>query len=101
MTEPVTESDRRATRKGVAAILYYVAAITCVALACRYFPSGMCGPGIDYIILLSACLMSFILWVRSAVLTFAKDKAYKYAFALHTLVCGGFLLLVAFSAMGS
>ncbi len=45
--------------------------------------------------------MSLILWVRSAVLMFGKDSVHKYAFAVHTLVCGGFLLLVTFSAMGS
>ncbi len=97
----MTELDRRAARKGVTAVLYYVAATMCVALAGHYLRSGMCGPGFDYIILLSACLMGLILWVRSAVLMFAKDKAYKYSFAVHTLVCGGFLLLVTFFALGS
>ncbi|HEX8530875.1 MAG TPA: hypothetical protein VF646_12680 [Cytophagales bacterium] len=70
-------------------------------MARHYFRSGMCGPGFDYIVLLSACLMSLILWVRSAVLLFAKDRVYQYSFVVHTLVCGGFLLLVTFSAMGS
>jgi hypothetical protein len=97
----MAERNRRATRKGATAVLYYVAATTCVALARHYFRSGMCGPGFDYIVLLSACLMSLILWVRSAVLLFAKDRVYQYSFVVHTLVCGGFLLLVTFSAMGS
>ncbi len=101
MIEPMTELDHRATRKGVTAVLYYLAALTCVALAGHYFRSGMCGPGFDYVILLSACLMSLILWVRSAVLLFVKESVYKYAFAVHTFMCGGFLLLVTFSAMGS
>jgi hypothetical protein len=101
MTEPMTELDRRAARKGGTAVLYYVAATTCVALAGHYLRSGMCGPGLDYIVLLSACLMGLMLWVRSAVLLFAKDKAYKYSFAVHTLVCGGLLLLVTFLALGS
>jgi hypothetical protein len=97
----MTEFSRRAVRKGAGAVLYYVAATAFVALAARYFRSGMCDPGLDYIAMLSACLMSLMLWVRSAVLLFARDKAYKYAFSVHTFVCGGFLLLVTFSAMGS
>ncbi len=96
----MTELDRRATRKGITAVLYYVAATTCVAWAGHYFRSGMCGPGLDFIVLLSACLLSLILWVRSAVLMFAKDKVYKYSFAVHTLVCGGCLLMIVL-AMGS
>ena len=94
MTESTTEPGRRATRKGVAAVLYYVAATAIAVLAGHYFRSGMCGPGIDYIVWVSACLMSLMLWVRSAVLMFAKDKAYKYSFAVHTLVCGGCLLMI-------
>jgi hypothetical protein len=101
MTEPMTQSDRKAARKGITAVLYYVVATTCVALAGHYLRSGMCGPGLDFIVLLSACLMGLILWVRSGVLMFAKEKAYKYSFAVHTLVCGGCLLLVTFLAIGS
>jgi hypothetical protein len=100
MTELMTELDRRAARKGVGVVLYYVAVTIFVAVAARYFRSGMCGPGLDLIALMLTCVASLILWGRSAVLMFAKDSIYKYSFAVHTLVCGGFLL-VTLLAMGS
>jgi hypothetical protein len=80
--------------------LYYVAVTIFVALAARYFRTGMCGPGLDMIAFMLTCVVSLILWVRSAVLMFAKDSVYKYSFAMHTLVCGGFLLVTVL-AMGS
>jgi hypothetical protein len=94
-------SDDTAVRKGVGTVVYYVVVSISVILAYKYFPSGMCAPGLNVLVLLGACVVSLVLWVRSAVLMFAKDKAYKYSFSVHSLVCGGFLLLLTMLAMGS
>lgn len=84
--------DDTAVRKGVGTVVYYIVVIISVMLAYKYFPSGMCAPGLNVLVSLGACVVSLILWVRSAVLMFARDKVYKYSFSVHTFVCGGFLL---------
>lgn len=91
----MTDFDQTAIRKALVTVFYYVVVISIVWLAAKQFPSGPCTPNLDVLSFLVAIVISLILWIRKAFLTFAINKVNVYSLIVHTMawICGFILIM--------
>lgn len=82
-------------KKVVLTVLFYGAYICCCNIGEYFVPSGVCNPGLGFLMFMGLVPVSLILFARSAIMYYKNpEKERVYCMGIHVLVFLGFMIFI-------